>query len=144
EFEDQATARNKEIARTVEDQVAGVADPGGEGALLSIRCEFEDRIAARVRHKEIARTVKDQVAGVDPGGEGALLSIGCEFEDRVTIRRKEMPAPSTAILSGLTPEANVLFFPSGVNLRIEPVTCSATKRLPERSGARPVNTSATR
>src|SRR5207249_10356099 len=60
------------------------------GALLSIRCEFEDRIAARVRHKEIARTVKDQVARVDPGGEGALLSIGCEFEDRVTIRRKEI------------------------------------------------------
>src|SRR5207248_11611622 len=69
EFEDQATARNKEIARTVEDQVAGVADPGGEGA-LSIRCEFEDRIAARGRHKEMSRSAKDEIDESTPVREG--------------------------------------------------------------------------
>src|SRR5207249_2768425 len=51
---------------------------------LSIRCKFEDRIAAVVRHKETARAVKNHVnRAVKPSGEGALHSFWCEFEDRV-------------------------------------------------------------
>src|SRR5207249_2804300 len=69
----------KEITRTVKDHVAGI-DPGGEGALLSIGCEFEDRVT--IRRKEIARSINGHFVRTNPGGERALLSFGRESKDR--------------------------------------------------------------
>src|SRR5439155_1425852 len=51
-----------------------------ECALLSIRCEFEDRVT--IRRKEIAHSVNGHFVRANPGGERALLSFGRESKDR--------------------------------------------------------------
>jgi hypothetical protein len=95
EFEDRtAPVHHKEIALVVKSQVSRILDPGGEGTLLSIRCEFGDRVTNR--HKEIALVVKGQVRGAHSTGwaadpsEGAPFAIGREFDDLGKLRFKEI------------------------------------------------------
>src|SRR5262249_36831194 len=75
-------------------QVCRISDLSGEGTLLSIGCEFVDRVTNR--HKEIALVVKGQVRGAhflgraaEPG-EGAPFAIGREFDDLGKLPLKEI------------------------------------------------------
>lgn len=64
--------RDKEITRGVKSQVGGRVETGGEGALDSSGCDFDDRAGASgsVRGKQIARAVKGQAPRKrQPGGE---------------------------------------------------------------------------
>ena len=60
-----------------------------EGTLLSVGCEFEDRVVGIIhrilRHKEIARFIKDQVSGANPGSERGLFPVWGKFKDQVVL-----------------------------------------------------------
>ncbi len=93
--------RDKEITRGVKSQVGGRVETGGEGALDSSGCDFDDRADASgsVRDKQIARAVKGQAPRErQPGGEDTGGPSRGNFYNPVAEKVRVVEVPRAAKL----------------------------------------------
>ena len=81
---------------------------------MNLKIEF-----TALPEKKIARMINDHLESVDPCGKGPLVSIGREFENRITVRDVKIVRTINDHAKTLIPVAKVLFFPSGVNLKMD-------------------------